>query len=143
MPSRLKDKVLCVLQYTYTYIHALIYCVYFTGIFYAVVRQISVLFIDNKDSVVCILQTIRTTRYRKPVHVDLFLTCTKRLDEYRHVQPGLSEVQPLSSRPFFLFFSSSSFFHDQECWQCPGLGSGRQGLQLICRNLTTSEIGAV
>ena len=28
---------------------------YFTCIFYAVVRQISMLFIDNKDSVVCIL----------------------------------------------------------------------------------------
>ena len=28
---------------------------YFTGIFYAVVRQISMLFIDNKDSVFCIL----------------------------------------------------------------------------------------
>ena len=28
---------------------------YFAGIFYAVVRQISMLFIDNKDSVVCIL----------------------------------------------------------------------------------------
>ena len=27
---------------------------YFTGIFYAVVRQISMLFIDNKDSVFCI-----------------------------------------------------------------------------------------
>ena len=29
---------------------------YFTGIFYAVIRQISVLFIDNKDSVFCIHQ---------------------------------------------------------------------------------------
>ena len=28
---------------------------YFTGIFYAVVRQLSVLFIDNKDSVFCIV----------------------------------------------------------------------------------------
>ena len=28
---------------------------YCTGIFYAVVRQISMLFIDNKDSVFCIL----------------------------------------------------------------------------------------
>ena len=28
---------------------------YFTGIFYADVRQISMLFIDNKDSVLCIL----------------------------------------------------------------------------------------
>ena len=27
---------------------------YFTGIFYAIVRNISVLFIDNKDSVFCI-----------------------------------------------------------------------------------------
>ena len=31
---------------------------YFTGIFYAVVRQISMLFIDNKDSVFCILYQI-------------------------------------------------------------------------------------
>ena len=31
------------------YVHVL-YC-YFTGIFYAVIRQISMLFIDNKDSV--------------------------------------------------------------------------------------------
>ena len=32
---------------------------YFTGIFYAVLRQISVLFIDNKDSVLCILYHIK------------------------------------------------------------------------------------
>ena len=28
---------------------------YFTGIFYAVVKQISMLFIDNKDSIFCIM----------------------------------------------------------------------------------------
>ena len=49
VPSRLKYKILCVLQYIWTYVHV-IYC-HFTGIFYAVIRQISVLFIDNKDSV--------------------------------------------------------------------------------------------
>ena len=31
---------------------------YFTCIFYAVVRQISMLFIDNKDSVFCILYSV-------------------------------------------------------------------------------------
>ena len=35
---------------------------YFTGIFYAVVRQISMLFIDNKDSVFC-LYSVSTTRF--------------------------------------------------------------------------------
>ena len=38
VPSRLKDKVLCVLQYLCTYVYVL-QC-YFTAIFYAVVRQI-------------------------------------------------------------------------------------------------------
>ena len=33
---------------------------YFTGIFYAVVRQISMLFIDNRDSVFCILSSQAT-----------------------------------------------------------------------------------
>ena len=37
---------LCIMYYTVCYL---------TGIFYAVVRQISVLFIDNKISVFCIL----------------------------------------------------------------------------------------
>ena len=46
--DRLKYKVLCVLQYMCNYFHVL-YC-YFTGIFCAVVRQISMLFIDNKKS---------------------------------------------------------------------------------------------
>ena len=45
---------LCTLCFICTYVHTL-YCVFFTGIFYAVVRQTSMLFIDNKDSVVCIL----------------------------------------------------------------------------------------
>ena len=48
-PARLKDKVLCVLQYIYLYL-----C-YFTGIFYAAVRQISMLFIENKHPVFGIL----------------------------------------------------------------------------------------
>ena len=33
---------------------------YFTGIFYADVRQISMLFIDNKDSVFCIMPSMET-----------------------------------------------------------------------------------
>ena len=41
--------LLCVLMFMYYTV-----C-YFTGIFYAVARQISMLFIDNKDSVFCIL----------------------------------------------------------------------------------------
>ena len=51
VPSRLKDKILCVLcELMFMY-----YTVcYFTGIFYAVVRHISMLFIDSKDSVFCI-----------------------------------------------------------------------------------------
>ena len=53
MPTRLKDKVLCVYS-----IHVLMFMYYtvcyFTGLFYAIVRQISVLFIDNKDSVFCL-----------------------------------------------------------------------------------------
>ena len=36
-----------------TYVHVLLYWCYFTCIFYAVVRQISMLFIGNKDSVFC------------------------------------------------------------------------------------------
>ena len=37
------------------------YCTvcYFTGIFYAVVRQISMLMIDNKDSVLCVYLCVR------------------------------------------------------------------------------------
>ena len=38
---------------------------YFTGIFYAVVRQISMLFIDNKDSVFCRVSRV-TVRQRRP-----------------------------------------------------------------------------
>ena len=40
--------MLCIMHYTVCYI---------TGIFYAVVRQISMLFIDNKISVFCIYLT--------------------------------------------------------------------------------------
>ena len=39
---------ICILMFMY-----LIVC-YFTGLFYAVIRQISMLFIDNSDSVFCI-----------------------------------------------------------------------------------------
>ena len=52
VPSRLEDKVLCVL----CVLMFIYYTVcYFTGIFYAVIRQISMLFIDNKDFVFCTL----------------------------------------------------------------------------------------
>ena len=51
MPSRLC--VLCILMFVYYYTVC-----YFTCIFYAVVRQMSMLFIDNKDSVFCILNLI-------------------------------------------------------------------------------------
>ena len=40
---------ICVIMFMYYTVY------YFTGIFYAVVRQISMLIIDNKDSVVCSL----------------------------------------------------------------------------------------
>ena len=57
MLSRLKDKVpsvLCVLMF-------MCYTVgYFTGVFYAVAGHISMLFIDNKDSVFCTLYSDRT-----------------------------------------------------------------------------------
>ena len=43
--SKIKNCVLCVLMFMYYAVS------YFTGIFYAVVRQISMLFIDSKDSV--------------------------------------------------------------------------------------------
>ena len=44
----------------YTYVHVLyILCVIFTGIIYAAVRQISLLFTDDKDSLFCIM-------YRRP-----------------------------------------------------------------------------
>ena len=39
---------ICILMLMYYTVY------YFTGIFYAVVRHISMLFIDNKDSVFCI-----------------------------------------------------------------------------------------
>ena len=39
----------------YVYLCSCTILCYFTGIFYAVVRQISTLFIDNKDSVFCIV----------------------------------------------------------------------------------------
>jgi len=42
----LRSSTLC---FMCTYVHVL--CCYFTGIFYALVRQISMLFTDNKDSV--------------------------------------------------------------------------------------------
>ena len=45
--SKIRYSVLCVLMFVYYYTVS-----YFIGIFYAVVRQISMLLIDNKDSVV-------------------------------------------------------------------------------------------
>ena len=55
--SRLKDKVLRVLQYIYIYVLMFLYYTvcYFTGMFYAVVRQNFMLLIDNTDSVFCII----------------------------------------------------------------------------------------
>ena len=48
------------LRFMCTYVHVLYYTVcYFAGIFYAVVRHISVLFIDNKDSVFCKVLSVR------------------------------------------------------------------------------------
>ena len=62
---RLKHKVLCVLQYMCTYVYVL-YCVLFYWyLFYAVVRQISMLFIDNKDFVFCILIMTYLNHYRQ------------------------------------------------------------------------------
>ena len=46
--SKIKYSVLCVLMFMYYYTVC-----YFTCICYAVVRQVSVLFIDNKYSVFC------------------------------------------------------------------------------------------
>ena len=39
----------------YVYLCSCIILCYFTGIFYAVVRQISMLFTDNQDSAFCVL----------------------------------------------------------------------------------------
>ena len=70
------NKVLCVLQYMCTYVHAL-YCVLFTGIFCADVRQICVLFIDNK--VLCILQYMRTyVRVLYCVLFDWYISCSHK-----------------------------------------------------------------
>ena len=43
---------------THVYLCSCIILCYFTGIFYAVIRQITVLFTDNKDSVFCIHQLL-------------------------------------------------------------------------------------
>ena len=53
-----QDKVLCVLC-VHMFMYYYTVC-YFTCIFYAVVRQISILFIDNTDSVFCIKTTTTT-----------------------------------------------------------------------------------
>ena len=52
-PSRLKDNELCVLQCIIICVLVFMYynVCYFTSIFYAVVRLISMLSIDSKDSV--------------------------------------------------------------------------------------------
>ena len=56
VPYRLKDKVFCVLQYMCTYVYVL-YCVLVYWYFHAVVRRISVLFIDEKDDAFCVSRT--------------------------------------------------------------------------------------
>ena len=47
--------MLCIMYYTVCYL---------TGIFYAVIRQISVLFIDNKISVFCIIVNLNSGHRR-------------------------------------------------------------------------------
>ena len=54
---------------------------YFTGIFYAAVRQISMLFIDNKDSVFCILYSVMCNCVRTAVFFVCFLFCFVFLQE--------------------------------------------------------------
>ena len=56
-PPDSKIKYSCVLYVSMYYTVC-----YFTGIFYAVVRKISMLFIDNKDFVLCILYCCRVLR---------------------------------------------------------------------------------
>ena len=51
MPYRFNDK--SSVFYNILYLCLCIITCYFTGIFYAVVRQISMFFIDNNDSVFC------------------------------------------------------------------------------------------
>ena len=48
----------------YVYLCSCIILCYFTSIFYAVVRQISVLFIDNKDSVCCISNSMNSLPFK-------------------------------------------------------------------------------
>ena len=55
-PPDFKDKVLCI-SCVFMFMYYTV-C-YFTGIFYAVVRQILMLFIDNKDSAFCILDELK------------------------------------------------------------------------------------
>ena len=60
VPYRLVCKVLRVLQYMCVFMFMYDTVRYFTGIFYAVVRQISMLFINNKDSAFCVLMTCQS-----------------------------------------------------------------------------------
>ena len=72
VPSRLKNKVHCVLQYMCTDVYVLycvpfycvfclfLFCLFFVCLFccclfFAIVRHISMLFIDNEDSVFCMM----------------------------------------------------------------------------------------
>ena len=68
--SKIKYSVFCV----YSCSCIIILC-YFTCIFYAVVRQISVLFIDNKDSVFCILYSVFCGFAAFTVVTVLFFSC--------------------------------------------------------------------
>ena len=65
VPPRLKDKVRFVLQYMSTYGHVLFVNLLVS---YAVVRQISMLFIDNKDCVFCIL-------YESVAYIYIYMNC--------------------------------------------------------------------
>ena len=53
---------------------------YFAGIFYAVVSQISMLFIDNKDSVFCILYSVYMYYFREVVTFDNFFILEEMLE---------------------------------------------------------------
>ena len=94
--------LICVLMFMYY-----IVC-YFTGIFYAVVRQNSVLFIDNKDSVLCILSVLPfpSSSSCPPLPILFFLTTPS--------YPLLPDNSFLSSSsctplPILLFLSSPSY----------------------------------
>ena len=74
----LKDKVLCGLQYMCTYVDVL-YCVLFYWYLSRSrnLRHISMLFIDNKDSVLCILNSMYLSRSRNLRHISMLLIDNK------------------------------------------------------------------